>query len=135
MLRRPPISTRNDTLLPYTPLFRSQPSRGPSCHRRDKAGRGPERAVASVPRTDQRANGDRRARGPPAPSPRSSARCGPPPPRGAMPDRSEEHTSELHSLMRFSYSVFCLKHKFFYFFLFFFFFFFLFFFFFFFFFF
>src|SRR3546814_4838596 len=78
MIRRPPRSTRTDTLFPYTTLFRS-------CSR-----------SASVPA-----------------------------PPGAMADRylrnkypvvatfgrSEEHTSELQSLMRISYAVFCLKKK------------------------
>src|SRR3546814_16999684 len=70
MIRRPPRSTRTDTLFPYTTLFRSLP--------------GPVRA--------SRASG--------GPGPRRSS-CG----------RSEEHTSELQSLMRISYAVFCLKKK------------------------
>src|SRR3546814_9785960 len=126
MILLPPISTRTDTLVPYTTLFRSPgvraqgfspcppfpcpPSRGPSCRRRDKAGHGPGRAVASVPRTDRRASSDRPAPWPPAPSHPSSGRCAPPPPHGAS-RRSEEHTSELQSLMRSSYAVFCLKKK------------------------
>src|SRR3546814_5334863 len=68
MIRRPPRSTRTDTLFPYTTLFRSpippaSPARSPwtCCHRN--------------------------------------------------PTRSEEHTSELQSLMRISYAVFCLKKK------------------------
>src|SRR3546814_5032888 len=74
MIRRPPRSTRTDTLFPYTTLFRSlriadrqqpfQPRRGPAYGRGVSAGR-----------------------------------------------RSEEHTSELQSLMRISYAVFCLKKK------------------------
>src|SRR3546814_6136070 len=77
MIRRPPRSTRTDTLVPYTTLFRS-PSRAPA------------------PRS-------RRAW---APTARPSAGT------GAMPTtRSEEHTSELQSLMRISYAVFCLKKK------------------------
>src|SRR3546814_8992502 len=69
MIRRPPRSTRTDTLFPYTTLFRSNATR----------------------------------------------QCDPPylnhitTPRGAV--RSEEHTSELQSLMRISYAVFCLKKK------------------------
>src|SRR3546814_17238956 len=73
MIRRPPRSTRTDTLFPYTTLFRSQPDRNP-------------------PRFRQRLN-------------RSSV------PIHAKFDRSEEHTSELQSLMRISYAVFCLKKK------------------------
>src|SRR3546814_10916682 len=89
MIRRPPRSTRTDTLFPYTTLFRSRP---------------PGRF--SVPRRKCRAcpgNGLLRARPPYAagPSMGYSRRSG----------RSEEHTSELQSLMRISYAVFCLKKK------------------------
>src|SRR3546814_8524640 len=79
MIRRPPRSTRTDTLFPYTTLFRSPPARCPS--RPDTASAGSNR---SWPR--------RR-------------------PRIACPHRSEEHTSELQSLMRKSNAVFCLKKK------------------------
>src|SRR3546814_10488919 len=86
MIRRPPRSTRTDTLFPYTTLFRS------SCSR-DRA---------AVPGTRRPAGSARSgAAGPP------TARC-----RGNGPRRrSEEHTSELQSLMRISYAVFCLKKK------------------------
>src|SRR3546814_1624248 len=89
MIRRPPRSTRTDTLFPYTTLFRSPAAT------RDQPGEG-----AGDP---HRGRGDRqRAPGrdpwPGAPGSR----------RGA---RSEEHTSELQSLMRISYAVFCLKKK------------------------
>src|SRR3546814_3778597 len=77
MIRRPPRSTRTDTLFPYTTLFRSD------AHRR----LGPRRPL-------------REHRG------RSGSPLRPPPRR-----RSEEHTSELQSLMRISYAVFCLKKK------------------------
>src|SRR3546814_3307022 len=70
MIRRPPRSTRTDTLFPYTTLFRSRISRtccGERLHRwKSRTGRW---------------------------------------------RRSEEHTSELQSLMRISYAVFCLKKK------------------------
>src|SRR3546814_6665196 len=76
MIRRPPRSTRTDTLFPYTTLFRSTPRRR---HR------------------------SRRSKHlPPAPPPELG---------GAPSIRSEEHTSELQSLMRISYAVFCLKKK------------------------
>src|SRR3546814_1011716 len=97
MIRRPPRSTRTDTLFPYTTRFRSgdaeaylrdddrqrdgavdrafqRKAKAPEHHRRDRA---------------EREAGDRRE-------------CG---------DRSEEHTSELQALMRISYAVFCLKKK------------------------
>src|SRR3546814_12767865 len=70
MIRRPPRSTRTDTLFPYTTLFRSQGQR--------RQGLRPE--SYRYPRT-----------------------------RRLL--RSEEHTSELQSLMRISYAVFCLKKK------------------------
>src|SRR3546814_2213871 len=84
MLRRPPRSTRTDTLFPYTPLFRSRNRSTPRwCPHR----RSPAPAETTRPRP-----GSRVARAP--------AR-----------ERSEEHTSELQSLMRISYAVFCLKKK------------------------
>src|SRR3546814_14605076 len=78
MIRRPPRSTRTDTLFPYTTLFRSADD-WPAVSRRTAPGSCP-RSVAT-PNT-------------------MVVRC-----------RSEEHTSELQSLMRISYAVFCLKKK------------------------
>src|SRR3546814_4722039 len=92
MIRRPPRSTRTDTLFPYTTLFRS-------------AIFGPAAGVADEYfqcRGDHRPRaGDRSA---------DSARAGGDAPRVGRA-RSEEHTSELQSLMRISYAVFCLKKK------------------------
>src|SRR3546814_3422943 len=82
MIRRPPRSTRTDTLFPYTTLFRS------------------ERRVIIV--RIVRAY-ERNALSAPGRSPESSKYC--------PFTRSEEHTSELQSLMRISYAVFCLKKK------------------------
>src|SRR3546814_7150266 len=82
MRRRPPRSTRTDTLFPYTTLFRSDVEiegrevHGTEVVKRD--GHGMEVVVLD---------------------------------RLAHQDRSEEHTSELQSLMRSSYAVFCLKKK------------------------
>src|SRR3546814_1052652 len=73
MIRRPPRSTRTDTLFPYTTLFRS-----PFCD---------GRLLAKRERSDDGGH------------------------LGARERRSEEHTSELQSLMRISYAVFCLKKK------------------------
>src|SRR3546814_9105629 len=100
MTRRPPRSTRTDTLFPDTTLFRSL-ARSGSPRRR-----GCDRSVVAAHRR-------RTARRPGAAVDRSR-RCrairafhG-----GARPARrSEEHTSELQSLMRISYDVFCLKKK------------------------
>src|SRR3546814_9043669 len=71
MIRRPPRSTRTDTLFPYTTLFRSDAACGTK-HWFDSHGSAP---------------------------------------RKCRNNRSEEHTSELQSLMRISYAVFCLKKK------------------------
>src|SRR3546814_4612412 len=94
MKRRPPISTRTDTLCPYTTLFRSDPSAD------RRAGHGAaahEQLVVLDP--DVRLH---HAAGHVVPA-RWRA--------GRRLDRSEEHTSELQSLMRISYDVFCLKQK------------------------
>src|SRR3546814_7913105 len=107
IIRRPPRSTRTDTLFPYTTLFRS-----PHHDRRLLRGGG------------RRPAGQRPARqaGPLLPGP--IRRCDPAPqvraggslslrPQRRAGDfhRPEEHTSELQSLMRISYAVFCLKKK------------------------
>src|SRR3546814_8080439 len=92
MIRRPPRSTRTDTLFPYTTLFRS--------------------LVHAL------IGGDVLVERPPLRRPHAADRCfaaGPVHRRAAQPRpasaRSEEHTSELQSLMRISYAVFCLKKK------------------------
>src|SRR3546814_4615891 len=89
MIRRPPRSTRTDTLFPYTTLFRSVQVRGcTTCHRGHRVAlcwrRGPFCFVDGT-------------------KPLWQTTC--------MHTRSEEHTSELQSLMRISYAVFCLKKK------------------------
>src|SRR3546814_4642580 len=94
MIRRPPRSTRTDTLFPYTTLFRS----------------GPRHERARTPERGRRDPADRvgRRRGRPDAATRGRAARHAAIPQGA---RSEEHTSELQSLMRISYAVFCLKKK------------------------
>src|SRR3546814_3435827 len=77
MIRRPPRSTRTDTLFPYTTLFRSPGVRRWKRRSRLKNTRHFRRRIRTAISTD----------------------------------RSEEHTSELQSLMRISYAVFCLKKK------------------------
>src|SRR3546814_4691717 len=98
MIRRPPRSTRTDTLFPYTTLFRSHylrrrsaPSSVPPQHRDPCAGPAAHGDVLSCPRSPQARRRPRRRR--------------------SRSVRSEEHTSELQSLMRISYAVFCLKKK------------------------
>src|SRR3546814_8769143 len=98
MIRRPPRSTRTYTLFPYTTLFRSVSPRPPKrrsicyCHRsRVEALHDPQRGKhAACDRSSWSGEIFRQA------------------PRRR---RSEEHTSELQSLMRISYAVFCLKKK------------------------
>src|SRR3546814_2205662 len=75
MIRRPPRSTRTDTLFPYTTLFRSIPAGGGQTQQQQRRLDLRQHALIKAVR------------------------------------RSEEHTSELQSLMRISYVVFCLKKK------------------------
>src|SRR3546814_5624394 len=96
MIRRPPRSTRTDTLFPYTTLFRSRS--------RTTVGRSLSDRGASEPLLQA----FRIARQPGRTGSRAGAKrhYG-----GGDGQRSEEHTSELQSLMRISYAVFCLKKK------------------------
>src|SRR3546814_10209420 len=91
MIRRPPRSTLTDTLFPYTTLFRSPPAPSP----RHRAPPGP---------APPRPHGYKAAPPYNRPTVRAAAHRRPVPLA-----RSEEHTSELQSLMRISYAVFCLK--------------------------
>src|SRR3546814_9201498 len=129
MIRRPPRSTRTDTLFPYTTLFRSDHPRHAGRHARSRGRSGGGGNLGGLDRgffdlrhgysfhplllarsvqlhgfADQlfaalsyRSHGGR-----PEPGPDGSQ-------RGSGRRRSEEHTSELQSLMRISYAVFCLK--------------------------
>src|SRR3546814_4077777 len=99
MIRRPPRSTRTDTLFPYTTLFRSE--RGSifqslqlQCMAREHACSPQDGGVATI--VAQR-----------YPVPAAGKQLENP----SKLRRSEEHTSELQSLMRISYAVFCLKKK------------------------
>src|SRR3546814_3315641 len=97
MIRRPPRSTRTDTLFPYTTLFRSDARRIIN-----------QIAPGVIDGDAPPARVERRARQAVAAMAveRRAARVG-----LCQPIRSEEHTSELQSLMRISYAVFCLKKK------------------------
>src|SRR3546814_1604485 len=88
MRRRPPRSTRTDTLFPYTTLFRS--TRLDAAEHHHVAGAGPGIGALQAVEPDNL-----------QPLILGIGRD----------DRSEEHTSELQSLMRISYAVFCLKKK------------------------
>src|SRR3546814_10334754 len=108
MSRRPPKSTLTDTLFPYTTLFRSESTRSRTANASSAARIAsayspklklwlPKKACAvAVQRSET-----------------SSGSCGLSceMATAAPPTRSEEHTSELQSLMRISYAVFCLKKK------------------------
>src|SRR3546814_9081812 len=96
MIRRPPRSTRTDTLFPYTTLFRSCKQRARAIRRQPfQAPRIPSGVEFTA--TVEISQRERKQ------------------PRGKdgfkLRRRSEEHTSELQSLMRISYAVFCLKKK------------------------
>src|SRR3546814_1661335 len=118
MIRRPPRSTRTDTRFPYTTLFRAEiadPAAG-FAHHQDAGGdvpglhpgfevgvAAPTGDVGQVQRgragaADVLGSGQQVA---------DALELGP----GTLALRSEEHTSELQSLMRISYAVFCLKKK------------------------
>src|SRR3546814_3542116 len=104
MIRRPPRSTRTDTLFPYTTLFRSD---GVRSHQRPGARTRAGEHAAGIHRRTAREREEADAR---ADTPRRTRHGrGYPAPRAI--GRSEEHTSELQSLMRISYAVFCLKKK------------------------
>src|SRR3546814_9331624 len=112
MIRRPPRSTRSDTLFPYTTLFRSVAPEGG--HQA-----GARRLVVGIPDAMRDRIVDRRQVAAPQPVVVGQAgieRLHPRAARAVALDamdakRSEEHTSELQSLMRISYAVFCLKKK------------------------
>src|SRR3546814_3448503 len=101
MIRRPPRSTRTATLFPHTTLFRSDgPDETAGADRRTEGQDGPaddvtlglgheDAGLRQVHELPEQVGGVERAR--------------------CTIHRSEEHTSELQSLMRISYAVFCLK--------------------------
>src|SRR3546814_4688598 len=106
MLRRPPGSTRTDTLFPYTTLFRSLERRDPGLlpgpvPDGDLAGVDAEPGRAAAPAPAEQVEREGAVRVDVADAPARRIALG----------RSEEHTSELQSLMRISYAVFCLKKK------------------------
>src|SRR3546814_9413624 len=110
MIRRPPTSTRTDTLFPYTTLFRSVSAdartaarrghpvselQGNRDDRKQQLGRHRRRSRHALRQRHRRAERH---------LPQHRVQEG-----RLVVDRSEEHTSELQSLMRISYAVFCLK--------------------------
>src|SRR3546814_4250792 len=109
MTRRPPRSTRTDTLFPYTTLFRSV-ALGREALRQVVVGRR-DPAVADRPDDLLRHDGDAKRAAGLAQADGVDARKPAYIEVITLHPRSEEHTSELQSLMRNSYAVFCLKQK------------------------
>src|SRR3546814_10703581 len=113
MIRRPPRSTRTDTLFPYTTLFRSKPARRAASRQGDRRTQAFRPAARPPGPTKGRATGQADGASKflpmrPANMSRPRRKC------RALTlflRRSEEHTSELQTLMRISYAVFCLKKK------------------------
>src|SRR3546814_1610069 len=103
MIRRPPRSTRTDTLFPYTTLFRSLASAERRARRRGLVA-GVRQELPPLPFA-------RLKPGAPKQSPARAAHTTRKAEQRLAEPRSEEHTSELQSLMRISYAVFCLKKK------------------------
>src|SRR3546814_2267571 len=103
MIRRPPRSTRTDTLFPYTTLFRSQPEDRTISGREPVARRGARRQQRLFRSRHLLFDRHRRRE--------HRSRRGAQMVQSRRRPRSEEHTSELQSLMRISYAVFCLKKK------------------------
>src|SRR3546814_6518677 len=89
MIRRPPRSTRTDTLFPYTTLFRSYQSLADFLRHVESRNPGQPELLQAITEVMESLW----------------------PFIERNPHRSEEHTSELQSLMRISYAVFCLKKK------------------------
>src|SRR3546814_10567973 len=94
MIRHPPRSTRTDTLFPYTTLVRSAFPAAPTTRMLDAFAAVMRRTASATVEAAEVVGGARRMKS-----------------RTNWRKRSEEHTSELQSLMRISYAVFCLKKK------------------------
>src|SRR3546814_4936957 len=126
MIRRPPRSTRTDTLFPYTTLFRSL--RSQEAVGLSAGASAPAKLVRTLSKRSEFLAANRGLRFPmpgfvllvrprgdddavPAVGFTVSKKVGGAVTRNRMKRRSEEHTSELQSLMRISYAVFCLKKK------------------------
>src|SRR3546814_1591498 len=105
MILRPPRSTRTDTLFPYTTLFRSDLIVRLLCVRcRNTSVASAGDATAALAKASRSSFSHRVTAAPRQNLLRRAV-------RGLRQWRSEEHTSELQSLMRISYAVFCLKKK------------------------
>src|SRR3546814_8971370 len=121
MLRRPPRSTRTYTLFPYTTLFRSDAAPEPKATPKSEKAPAKESEPAPAPRQESAPSksealaGDRVKASPLARRLAEQKGLDLSSIKGSGPGgrivRSEEHTSELQSLMRISSAVFCLKNK------------------------
>src|SRR3546814_5443238 len=107
MLRRPPRSTRTVTLFPYTTLFRSGAGSTPFMVTAWPVRPPTVKAVLAILR--RMSSPDRVGNVGARPGEPERAQAGTSPVKPSPARRSEEHTSELQSLMRISYAVFCLK--------------------------
>src|SRR3546814_8133287 len=112
MIRRPPRSTRTDTLFPYTTLFRSYQIGRTRALRQKMDGCKTKQFLEFLLRLQIVELNVGQPRGPCFEfRPRRPAAAENEGDIVPIPQRSEEHTSELQSLMRISYAVFCLKNK------------------------
>src|SRR3546814_4970500 len=115
MIRRPPISTRTDTLFPYSTLFRSLDRARMNVHRLRHRRLGRKGLALRRPPFARQIHDDveieRRQHELALIFDDDARQCSPARIHQRLVPRSEEHTSELQSLMRISYAVFCLKKK------------------------
>src|SRR3546814_8731828 len=120
MIRRPPRSTRTDTLFPYTTLFRSELQRDLPRRLRGSGARHQTVPIHHPRKAARQGSVGIKRCGEPCQTVQRNAAVSQPPleqfgtkphriKARLLPSRSEEHTSELQSLMRNSYAVFCLK--------------------------
>src|SRR3546814_16715645 len=110
MIRLPPRSTRTDTLFPYTTLFRSASARLCPCKSIDISGRNAPRLIRRSQLLSKTATGEGRPTDGWIDGEEERVRA-----LGVFEpssgSRSEEHTSELQSLMRISFAVYCVTKK------------------------
>src|SRR3546814_2659257 len=118
MIRRPPRSTRTDTLFPDTTLFRSKCREDEQLQQRSERVSGIFDRSHGLNKADDQKDAEsqtdcrcRPLRGNSEGEAEKRNEDGKGGRRDPVPERSEEHTSELQSLMRISYAVFCLKKK------------------------
>src|SRR3546814_5708505 len=109
MRRRPPLSTRTDTLFPYTTLFRSVTQQNAAMVEESTAGA--RNLSSETERLFEQLSFFELGQASHEAQPVAQVKMRMPMQHGNLACRSEEHTSELQSLMRISYAVFCFKKK------------------------